>query len=211
MRRILVALAVGALVSIIVPPAAAQSPALKTYNDPKFGVSFRYPAVWNASPTLSFYLGTTILERPHPPGGMDHPLMKVGFDRTSRGFAGYLHSTTLDGVEFTYLALPQTPPAACFARLPEQDGETRKSDVTIHGVAYKRVQGGDAGMGHSVSRNMYAADIGGTCYLFEGGIHTSTGADSARPLSSTRTLRLQNQLAAVMRSVTITAGETHQP
>ena len=208
MRCILASLAVGALVSVSVPPAAAQSAALKTYQDPKFGVTFRYPAAWKADTTLGFYLGTAILERPHPPGGMDHPIVKVGFDRAAPIHATYPKNTILDGVEFTYLALPDTPPEACFARLPDQDGETKKSDVTIHGVAYKRVHGGDAGMSHGASRDMYAADIGGTCYLFEGGIHTSTGADDAKPLGEKQTLRLQNQIAEVMGSVKITTSGT---
>ena len=211
MRCFLALLAVGAVLSATGPAAEAQSTRFKTYYDPKFGVTFQYPAAWKADPTLSFYLGTVILERPHPPGGMDRATMKVGFDRTTRIFAGYPNNTSLDGVEFSYLALPDTPAESCFARLPDLGGTARRSDVTLRGVRYKRVRGGDAGMSHGVTRDMYAADIGGTCYLFEGGIYTSSGADGAKPLTVKQTLRLQNELAAVMGSVMIAGGGNHSP
>ena len=44
--------------------AQAQTPALKTYRDFKYGVTFRYPAEW--APDVGFYLPSEILSPLEP-------------------------------------------------------------------------------------------------------------------------------------------------
>lgn len=200
MHRILSSIAAGCVAAIAVASAASQTPQLKTYSDPRYGVTFRYPAAWKADPKLGFYLGTLILQGPD--GAPDVPLTKVGFERTLGSDGAFPDKSNLDGVEFVYLVVPQTTAEACYKRLPEQDGETKKSELVIHGVTWKRMQGGDAGLGHGAYRDMYASYIGSRCYLFEGGIHTLS-ANNTKYLQGAALMKLQNQLAAVMRSVTI--------
>jgi hypothetical protein len=197
MRRFLRLIAAGAGIVIAASFATAQTPHFKTYRDPQYGVTFRYPAAWKADPKMEFYLGSIIL-------GTDQPLMKVGFQTSDKG-STYPATTSLVGVEFVYLALPQATADACYARLPEQDGDSKKSEIVIHGVTYKRVQGADAGMGHGAGRDMYAAYLRGRCYLFEGGIHSGYAGEDMKPLTQKQTRKLQNDLAAVMQSVTISA------
>jgi hypothetical protein len=91
---------------------------------------------------------------------------------------------------------------ADYARLGQDADGWKRSQIVIAGVTYRRVQGGDAGLGHGATRDLYGTFREGRCYLFEGGIHTTT-ADNPKFLAGAKLRKIENQIAAVMQSVKI--------
>jgi hypothetical protein len=75
--------------------------------------------------------------------------------------------------------------------------------ITIHGVRYLHLSGGDAGLGHNATRDVCASYQSGQCYLFEQDIHRiSPDVEPGEKLLSKNTeARLHVQLQDVMRSV----------
>ena len=190
----------------VVGSGDGQSARLKSYVDPEYGVSFRYPAGWKVDDSLAFYLGTQILLDPDSSEGPDKARAIVGFERKLNAQGEYPDGVNLSGAEFVYLVLPHTDQEHCYARLG-QDGEGwTQSQVVIKGVTYRRVEGGDAGMNHGATRDIYGAFENGRCYLFEGDIHTTTG-NNPRSLSGAQLRKLQSQIAAVMKSVKLSINQ----
>ena len=193
----------AAISACIVLSVQAQTPTLKSYVDREYGVSFQYPAEWKLDNNLGFYLGTQIL--PNPEGsseGPDKPRAIVGFERKLNAQGQYPDGTNLSGVEFVYLVLPQADAAHCYARLGADANGWKRSQIVVAGVTYQRVQGGDAGLGHGATRDLYGTFREGRCYLFEGDIHTTT-ADNPKFLAGAKLRKIENQIAAVMQSVKI--------
>lgn len=191
-----------AIAGMVVPLVHAQTTVFKSYVDSEYGVSFQYPAQWKQDNSLLFYLGTQILLNPDSSQGPDKARAIVGFTRTLNSQGEYPDGVNLNGVEFVYLVLPHTDQEHCYARLGQGGEGWRQSQVAIQGVTYRRAQGGDAGMGHGVTRDIYGAFESGRCYLFEGDIHTLT-ANNARTVTGAQLRKLQEQIVAVMQSVRI--------
>jgi len=191
----------AAIAGCVVLSAQAQTSPLKSYVDPQYGVSFQYPAEWKLDNGLGFYLGTQILLNPEGSSkGPDKARAIVGFDRKLNAEGQYPDGVNLTGVEFVYLVLPKTDAAHCYARLGADANGWKRSQVVIAGVTYRRVQGGDAGLGHGATRDLYGTFREGRCYLFEGDIHTTTG-DNPKFLTGAPLQKLEGQIAAVMQSV----------
>jgi amidase len=172
-------------------------PALKIYKDPTYGVSFSYPANWNAHSSGSFYLGTVILDRPNGEQP-DTATVVVGYAGTNTVRAD--HFGMLDGVAFTYLVLPHSTPEACLKRITEEVFEPHVETETIHGVTFSNVNTSDAGLGHGANRDLYAAYLNDNCYLFEAALHTINGA-SQKP--SPQMDKLQDKLGDIIQTVRI--------
>jgi hypothetical protein len=182
---------------------AAPAQTLATYHDPKYGVSFAYPAEWRADPHLGFYLESDILAPAVAGSGAPEALMKVGFNNADDGL---YPGTNLNGVEFVYFVAPETTQAACYDRIrgleDKSQGDRKAAGIVIGGMSYLHLKTGDAGLGHGADRDLYAAYVGKLCYLFEAGIHTSNG-DDPKPLTRVQYAALRARLKAVMQSVRI--------
>jgi hypothetical protein len=182
--------------------AQAQSPALKTWHDEAYGVTFRYPAQWTSGPEIGFYLGSEILDYDSD-GGAKEPLAKVGFVVGPE--AGPYSGTNLNGVQFVFNVIPHSTGDQC-RKSVEEVANLPLVQTILHGIAYDHYSGGDAGLGHQASREIYSTFRDGHCYLFEESIHTVS--INEEPLSSLQVKRfrsqlkqLQNQLDKVMQSV----------
>jgi hypothetical protein len=189
--------------AVVGPGLCARAQKLATYHDPKYGVSFAYPAEWTADPHLGFYLETDILAFSVAGSGESEALMKVGFDNAADGL---YPGTDLNGVEFVYFVASEKTQAACYAGIrgleDKSQGHRKAAGIVIGGVSYLHLKTGDAGLGHGADRDLYAAYAGKQCYLFEAGIHTYDGDDS-KPLTRVQYAALRGRLKAVMRSVRI--------
>ena len=187
--------------------ARSQPAALKSYVDSEYGVSFQYPAEWKLNNGLGFYLGTQILLTGDSNEPYDKARAIVGFERKLNAQGEYPDGVNLSGVEFVYLVIPHTDAAHCYARLGQDSDESKRSQIGVAGVTYRRVQGGDAGMGHAVTRDLYGTFRDGRCYLFEGDVHTTT-ANNPRFLAGAPLQKLEAEIAAVMQSVKLGGTRT---
>jgi len=176
----------------------AQNPAAKVFHDAQYGVTFHYPARWSAGPDVGFYLGSEIVEQ-NPDGGTHDPIAKVGFV-VREGDSKY-SGTNLNGVQFVYNVVPQSKAGSCRKRVQDLS-EDLVGQTAIHGVPYNHFSGGDAGLGHQASREIYSTFQNGQCYLFEEAIHTAS-MNEVRPLKPTELKVLQRELDGVMQSVRI--------
>lgn len=188
-------------------PARSQTPVSKSYVDHEYGVSFQYPADWKLDSGLGFYLGTQILLSGDSNEPYDKARAIVGFERKLNAQGEYPDGVNLSGVEFVYLVIPRTNAAHCYARLGQEGDKSKRSQIVVAGVTYRRVQSGDAGMGHAVTRDLYGTFRDGRCYLFEGDIHTTT-ANNPKFLAGGPLRKLEGQIAAVMQSVRIGGTKT---
>ncbi len=180
----------------------SRAQSLKSFHDAQTGVSFSYPAAWSDGADVLFYLGSAITTFDEKSGTIP-PRAKVGFvvDAKHGPYAG----TNLNGVQFVYNEVPDADAAACRGFVMDHVGDESKIDtVRLRGVVYTHYSGGDAGLGHGVSREIYSVFRGGQCFLFEESIHFfNLTADGVKHLdmSSEQVVQLRKQLDAVMRSV----------
>ena len=97
--------------------------------------------------------------------------------------------------------------ADCRGTSARQDlSETPIADAVIHGIRYNHFSGGDAGLGHQASRQIYSTMRAGNCYLFEESIHTFERRRS-RSVSNAQWKHLRRELDAVMQSVRFDAAQ----
>ena len=188
--------------------ACAQLPALKTYRDPAHGVRFTYPAMWELSDGMSFYLGTAILTTANGPV---KAIAAVGFYGGSGEGYRPCPNTNLSGIQFAYTVRSTADQASCEQiakdNTEEAAGKSPERYEVIHGVRYLHVAGGDGGLGHGVDSDIYATYRTNQCFLFEGDIHTiAPGIQDGEKLLPKRTeQKLRAQLQSVMQSVRITS------
>lgn len=184
---------------------ASQSRAqqLKTFVDPKSGVTFRYPAQWSSGNDVAFYLGSLILVPTQPGNGPETPQANVGFNATEPGSA--YAGTNLNGVQFVYHVAPAAIADDCRKRiLAVEDEKSKAVQATINGVTYSHFSSADAGLGHQASREIYGTFQEGRCYMFEEDIHYA-GMDNPKSLTAPQLKHLRKHLDAIMQSVRIRA------
>lgn len=178
----------------------ARSSPHKTYRDPAHGVRFTYPATWELSDGMQFYLGTAILDSADGPA---KALAAVGFyGGSGDGYRPYPHSN-LSGIQFVHTDRPAADQTACEQIAKNNLEDEQKSNIIIHGVRYVHLSGGEAGLGHNATRDVHAAYRSGQCYLFEQDIHgISPDVEPGEKLLTKNTeARLHVQLQDVMQSV----------
>jgi len=179
-----------------------QKPAtvpMATYSDPAGDISFDHPAVWKIDNSARFYLAPHILQ-----GGLA-PQVQVLFLPTDNYYA----KTTLTDLVFVYAESPQPTEQACTA-LAVGSIPAKAETELINGVSFQHFDTGDAGMCHGADQHVYwtwrqsrQSAGGGTCYLFEGDMHTScSGAyDGQRDLTAAETRALLRHLNAIPQSI----------
>ena len=173
--------------------AQAESPALKTFHDEKYGVKFQYPAQWTSGNEI--VLGPAVAYL----AAEDEPLGKIGFvvGRDGGPYAG----TTLTDVVFAYNVIPCSTANQCRKRIEGNLNDTRRRvKTTLRGVTYDHFSYEGAGLGHQEHGEVYAAAKHGHCYLFEGVVHT-VSMEGAKPLSAAQLDHLSAEFASIMRSV----------
>ncbi len=175
----------------------------RTYQDPKYGVQFRYPTVWTpVAATEIGYLGSAIT-------GIDKA-SKVDF-RAAVRFSpdNNLYSKTdLSYLAFVYAVAPAPTAQVCdkLATSSIDPGDHRQT-ITVAGVNFTQVEGGDAAMMHRLSSEVDWTWRNGHCFLFEqdfAGIAPKV-KEGSRPLTSAEEKSLQRHLSAILASVRFTA------
>ena len=190
-------------VSVCLPfmafPQAANVP-MKTYTDPASGVSFTYPAAWTLSRTTAFYLGSLVT--------LPDPLARAVVSFSSRD--NYYAKTNLDGLEFTFVAVPEASPETCSQRIGREidPAGKRAETLTINGRRFLHLAAGDTGMCHGANRDIYQTYSEGSCYLFEADMHTVCADVDAgrRELTAGETKALHRHLDSIMQTVQIKPG-----
>jgi hypothetical protein len=173
-----------------------------TYNDPQHGVSFRYPAVWQATTQFAY----------HPPALVQSDVAKpiAGFGYSEGGFprmhaVGPYAGTNLEGVGLVYSTVPAASVAVCKARAASMSGTSEGSPVTFGDRSFSVFATGSAGMSQSVSGKLYATYAAPTCYLFETDMAmVSPGVvDNIQALTLAQLRSIDTHLRDIMKTVRI--------
>ena len=90
------------------------------------------------------------------------PIVDVEFSPQGNLYA----KTNLVGLDFSYYTAPAKSQAAC-ATLGNPDSENEAVTAKINGIPYSHSSGGQGGMCHEISSEVYATWRAGTCHLFE--------------------------------------------
>jgi hypothetical protein len=174
---------------------AAQPVQLTTFTDASNSVSFQYPSIWRRVPKPDAMTQPSLLMAGHK------PILDVEFSPQGNLYA----RTNLVALDFSYYTEPAQSRAAC-AALGNPDSENRSVTTTINGIPYSHRSGGEGGMCHEISSEVYATWRAGTCHLFEEDFMTLCAGvvDGTRALTPRETKALQRHLDQIMRSVTFT-------
>jgi len=196
LRTSMVALTVSAVVASTQTAANNQ---IKTYRDAQHGVSFQYPMPWVSDPEMGFYLPAQILLPDRK------PLAAVGFGGSQKSKYHPYPKTNLSGVQFVYVVLPEATAEQCQHETKGEEESDKETQETIHGVSYRHLSSGGAGLCHQAEDQIYAAYRGGRCYLFDAAIDTvcPDPDDGRREITPAEINTLRNQLKQIMQSVRI--------
>jgi hypothetical protein len=139
-------------------PSFGQSVPWKTFSDPKSGVTFRYPSVWNRSDG-------------NDPPGVSALLSKDG-DRLTTLLTWQIssetdHVPTVSQSMFAFAILAAKNQHACRNRALDVDSLADSHTRVIHGVTFAHSNTQSAGLGHSTQNNVYTTFRNGLCYGFE--------------------------------------------
>lgn len=190
--------AAAAPTPIATPPKIDDVPTT-VYRDAATGVSFRYPVVWQVSPTYNnAYL---------PPAIADIPRFQSKVTVVFSPAGNVYEQTNLQDISFSFGVAPVADAAAC--RNLVATNEERSSPVrTVHGVngaAFTEIQGGDAAMSHRLQFTMDSAWSAHRCLVFEQ--DEATIAPGVQPgkraLTASEEAALQRHLHDVFASVTL--------
>jgi len=174
-------------------PAASDTVPLATYTDPAHGVSFRYPVVWKRVRQLDDYCQSALFS------DKLRPTAAVEFT----GGGNYYRNTILGSLDFQYGIVRNSSPATCrklvddYASAPDWPA----SDKMVNSIAFRHVSGGECGLGHGISWELYTTFRNGNCFVFEEDF-TTARPDNARELTPGEMKALLRHLDAIMRSVT---------
>jgi hypothetical protein len=178
-------------------PVGAKVP-MKVFTDPATGVSFDYPAPWTLTHQASFYLSPMILIP-------DQAAQAIVYFNP----AGNLYSkTNLGGLEFTYLALPESNQASCLKSVVQLDPEAKPpATITINGTEFFHFITGDAGLCHQASRDIYGTYRGRSCLLFEAAFYTicPDPDDGRSELTPAQSKALKRHLDTIVQTIRIGA------
>jgi hypothetical protein len=177
-------------------PHAAKPVQLTTFKDASNSVSFQYPSIWKRVPKPDAMTQPSLLMAGHK------PILDVEFSPKGNLYA----KTNLVALDFSYYTAPAASQAACVA-LGNPDSENAAVTTHINGIPYSHASGGQGGMCHEISSEVYATWRGGICHLFEEDFMTVCPGvvDGTRALTTRETKALQRHLDAIMQSVTFAA------
>ena len=175
-------------------PANHAATPSKTFTDSVNGVSFTYPSVWTLSRQPSFYLPPLIVTP-------EIPAQAIAFFSPS----GNLYSkTNLGGLEFTYVATPESTQASCLNRVTRNlNPGSRPKPVLINGTRFLHLHTEDAGLCHQARRDIYETFHDRSCLVLEAAFYTTCADpdDGIRQLTLEESRALSRHLDAVIQSV----------
>jgi hypothetical protein len=180
------------------PAAPAKAPVpMKTFTDPKHGVSFQYPSVWQPDAPPSSAMSLVTGNSPNIT-----PVFSVRFSPQGNLY----EKTNLTGLAFIYFAAPARNIAACAqlgdVQLDAPPPLPKPTYATIHGIRYQHATGGDGGMGSWEDSDAYSVYRNGTCYIFEEIFQTvNAGMDpDVHELTKAQAKALQGHLHGITES-----------
>jgi hypothetical protein len=135
------------------------------FSDPKFGVSFHYPASWTISASQPFYMQLAISPELDVPN--KDRLRALIYTKSLANVVSW-PKTHFEGVEFGYDAHSVPTADACHALANPENGEIEPvDDVTMGGHRYWHIKEGNAGLGHSMGEDVYTLYSSGKCLRFD--------------------------------------------
>ena len=175
---------------------SARPVALATFTDAANGVSLQYPSVWKRVAKPDAMTQPSLLMAGHK------PVIDVEFSPKGNLYA----RTNLVALDFSYYTSPADSSAAC-ATLGNPDSENPTVTAKINGVTYSHASGGQGGMCHEISSEVYSTWRAGTCHLFEEDFMTLCPGvvEGTRGLTPRETRALQRHLDQIMQSVVFTS------
>ena len=179
----------------------AQTPT-KTYTDAQSGISFTYPRTWLTSDKVPTYLGVAFYyPAPNSSTGIP-PRASFAFSPSANEYK----NTVLLSLGFSFFAIPASDETSCISRaVAASSDDAKPTAMTIHGVAFQEIAGGNAGMCHEQASQIDVAYRSGQCLVFERDFNTECfgAGDSKQKLTGRQTQALQRQLDSIMGSVSL--------
>jgi hypothetical protein len=157
---------IAALCSLHAQTVRLANPSTMEFNDPTYGVSFRFPAGWtyNVESSLSF--------PPSPIGGPDYAwdaMLQRGSVSTRKlpGVPSWPVSG-FNGVVFSYAVQNQVTPEDCsYLSLVHSQPGAAFQDVMLKGQTFHYAKSTGAGAGRAEEEEIYTTSLGTTCLIFD--------------------------------------------
>jgi len=182
---------------------------LKTYSDPARGVSFQYPASWEAATQFGYNPGALSTDETKLVAGFGF-VIEQGQGKRIDIVDG---NAFVEGFGIVYSAVPANNATACDGvarKLLDDQPSGKTKHVKFGGITYATYDGSQAGMNQPTEGTLYATFRRGTCFLFETDEATVTMAVFDEDDVSTRTAvaikpsrSISTHLLDVMKSVRI--------
>jgi len=198
----------GFSLSLAAQSVALVSPGVMRFNDPNYGVSFRYPAAWTFAQDEPFYIPLSI-SLAGDSSSQSRPRALV-FAKSLPRVEAWPH-TTFAGVGFGYDAHQVASADACRGLAHSGDNPDGKIDqTTIGGITYWHATSASAALGHGIEEDIYTTLAGNsaeTCLRFDLAVQSVhvDGETPARALSPRETGIIHQSLHRVLSSVHIPA------
>jgi hypothetical protein len=197
--------AAGSLYGQSVRLADPSSMARMEFNDPTYGVSFRFPASWTYSTQPASIDPPTIIGPPDYESDII-PLRGSVFTKKLSGVPSW-PTTIFNGVEFSYAVREQATPDDCrYLSLSASKLGAALQDVTLNGQTFHHGSGSGVGGGRGDEEEIFTASQGTSCLLFDLSEHfVNGGSDSTPPraLSSQESARIHEALMQIFESARI--------
>jgi hypothetical protein len=179
-------------------------PSRMEFNDPTYGVSFRFPASWTYSTEPASIDPPTIIVPPDYESNMI-PLRASVFAKKLSGVPSW-PTTSFNGVEFSYAVREQTTPDDCrYLSLSASKPGAALQDVTLKGQTFHHGRGSGVGGGRGEEEEIFTASQGTSCLLFDLSEHFVNGGEESTPraYTSQESSRIHKALMQVFESARI--------
>jgi len=199
--RIAACIVVSATLQLSAQTVRLVDPSTTQFTDPRYGVTFRYPATWKFTIASQFYSIDAALTQPTPQSGEGFSARAIVV--APREFWPELKDRTdFSGAEFIFNVLPGATPAACLEQMHAVVSFDQVDTRPIDGVPFSHTEAGSAGLCHQVSESFYFHQAQGSCYLFDLAMHTVCPPEDERHFSTPIDLHpVQDQLRAILATV----------
>ena len=183
------------------------------FNDPTYGVSFRFPSSWTYSVQPAFFAPPVITLPPD----FNSDIIPLRGSVSTKKLAGVRSSpaTSFQGLEFSYAVQEQTTPDDCrYLSLVASGPGTAIKDLVLNGETFHHGIGSWGASGRGASEEIDTASLGTSCLLFERTVHSLTGTPEDAPLqalTSQESARIQQPLRQIFASMKIDPALNSDP
>jgi hypothetical protein len=173
------------------------------FNDPTYGVSFRFPAGWTYSTQPAFDPPTII-----GPPDYESKIIPLRGSVSTRELSGVPSwpTTGFAGVEFSYTVREQTTPDDCrYLSLSASEPGAALQDVTLNQQTLHHGRGSGVGAGRGAEQEIFTVYLGTSCLLFDLSEHFVNGGTDSTPraLTSQESAHIHAALMQIFESVRI--------